>query len=249
MSTLTVTKSYDDTTALTEAQLDSMKSSLETFFNTTKITAGNIQTGSLDGGVVIQNSSITTAMMGSSAIEGDRFEASSLTSGKLITGIAVGKFATTNRVQNIATFTTSLSNSSSSTTASGTILSGTLSLSPTDFGTAPRTVIILLHKGYFSVGPYGAGVTNYPYKLDLTMTLTTPTEGAMVINDSFGFGASDSTTTLTNADFVIPPSMFMATFPTVTPSNTTITFSITATVSRKAIFEPSGSPVATALIM
>ncbi|MCK5016134.1 MAG: tail fiber protein [Candidatus Peribacteraceae bacterium] len=47
MPTLTVTKSYADNTVLTEAQLDAMKTSLETFFNSTKIDDDNIQIGGI----------------------------------------------------------------------------------------------------------------------------------------------------------------------------------------------------------
>lgn len=47
MPTLTITKNYDDGSALTEAMLDSMKSSIETFVNTTKLDADNIQDASI----------------------------------------------------------------------------------------------------------------------------------------------------------------------------------------------------------
>lgn len=47
MPTLTVTKSYADGNILTEADLDNLKTSLETFFNTTKINDTNIQTNGI----------------------------------------------------------------------------------------------------------------------------------------------------------------------------------------------------------
>lgn len=47
MPTFTMTKNYDDGSALTEAMLDAMKSSTETFLNTTKLDGDNIQ----DGGI------------------------------------------------------------------------------------------------------------------------------------------------------------------------------------------------------
>lgn len=43
MPTLTITKLYADNTVLTEAQLDAIKSSVEDFFNSTKIDSDNIQ--------------------------------------------------------------------------------------------------------------------------------------------------------------------------------------------------------------
>ncbi len=45
MPALTITKTYNDDTALTEAQLDSLKDSIETWANTTKLDADNLQDG------------------------------------------------------------------------------------------------------------------------------------------------------------------------------------------------------------
>jgi hypothetical protein len=69
MPTLTVTKNWDDGQVLTEAQLDDIKNSLETFFNTTKINSANIQ----DGGVSTANLAdlaVTVAKIANSTITG-----------------------------------------------------------------------------------------------------------------------------------------------------------------------------------
>jgi len=78
MPTLTVTKTYDTSQVLTEADLDSIKSSLETFFNTTKIDGDNIQTGG-----------VPTAAIANSAVTADKLGSGAVTSAKLDTNIAV----------------------------------------------------------------------------------------------------------------------------------------------------------------
>ena len=62
MSTLTVTKNYDDGAALTEAHLDAMKSSLETWANG-NIDSTNITTGGIEAANLASNS-VETAKIG-----------------------------------------------------------------------------------------------------------------------------------------------------------------------------------------
>jgi hypothetical protein len=75
MPTLTVTKSYDDTTVLTEAQLDSIKSSIETWANTTKLDADNIQTGG-----------IATSNYGTASVDATALASNAVTTAKIIDG-------------------------------------------------------------------------------------------------------------------------------------------------------------------
>lgn len=75
MPTLTVTKTYDDTTALTEAQLDSIKSSIETWANTTKLDADNIQTGG-----------IATSNYGTGSVDATALASNAITTVKIIDG-------------------------------------------------------------------------------------------------------------------------------------------------------------------
>jgi microcystin-dependent protein len=77
MPTLTITKNYDDGTVLTEAQLDAVKDSIETFVNTTKLDSNNIQTngiatanyavGSVDA-TALASSAVTTVKIADSAV-------------------------------------------------------------------------------------------------------------------------------------------------------------------------------------
>lgn len=64
MPTLTVTKSYQNAHTLNESDLDAIKSSLETFFNTTKIDADNIQDSGITG-AKIAAATITADKLGS----------------------------------------------------------------------------------------------------------------------------------------------------------------------------------------
>lgn len=67
MSTLSITKDYSDTNTLTEAMLDAFASSVETFFNVTKLTADNINNLAVEAENLADNS-ITTAKIAATAV-------------------------------------------------------------------------------------------------------------------------------------------------------------------------------------
>jgi len=82
MPSLTVLKTYQDGTIPTEVQIDDVKSSIETFLNTTKLDSSNIQTGAvglaqLAPASVTANKyatgSVTTAKLNPNIITKDRF--------------------------------------------------------------------------------------------------------------------------------------------------------------------------------
>ena len=82
MPTLTITKNYDDGTTLTESQLDDIKSSIETFVNTTKLNSDNIQTG----GIATANyaaASVDAAAIASSAVTTAKINDSAVTTAKI----------------------------------------------------------------------------------------------------------------------------------------------------------------------
>ncbi len=62
-----VTKTYDDGTDLTEAQLDTAFSSIETLINTTQLGTENLQAGAVDD-TILASSSVSTAKVQSAAI-------------------------------------------------------------------------------------------------------------------------------------------------------------------------------------
>ena len=61
MPTLNLTKNYADGTILFASDFSAFITDMETFFNITKITDGNIQNASLTGSTVLTDSSVTTA--------------------------------------------------------------------------------------------------------------------------------------------------------------------------------------------
>ncbi len=67
MPTFTMTKQYDDGTVLTEAMLDSMKSSTEAFLNTTKLDGDNIQDGGIDADA-LATSAVTTTKLAAASV-------------------------------------------------------------------------------------------------------------------------------------------------------------------------------------
>lgn len=91
MSTLTITTTYDTAQILYEAQIDEIKTPIETYFNTTQIEGSNIQANILDGATYLADDSIST----------DKLASNSVTTAKLVdstpssdTGITSAKINT-----------------------------------------------------------------------------------------------------------------------------------------------------------
>ena len=82
MATFTMTKNWDDGQALTESMLDDIKTSTETFLNTTKINSDNIQTG----GIATANyaaASVDAAALGTAAVTTAKIQDAAVTQAKL----------------------------------------------------------------------------------------------------------------------------------------------------------------------
>lgn len=75
MPTLTITKTYDDEQVLTEAMLDDIKDSIETFVNTTKLNADNIQAGGV-GTTQLANSAVSTDKLADNAVTAAKLSSS-----------------------------------------------------------------------------------------------------------------------------------------------------------------------------
>lgn len=91
MSTLTITTTYDTAQILYEAQIDAIKTPIETYFNTTQIEGSNIQGSILDGATYLADDSISA----------DKLASNSVTTSKLVdstpssdTGITTAKINT-----------------------------------------------------------------------------------------------------------------------------------------------------------
>lgn len=82
MPALAVTKTYSNGATLTETDLDNIKSSIETFFNTTKIDSSNVQTGWITTSHLSGSAGITGSQLSSSAgILGSQLSASAAIAG------------------------------------------------------------------------------------------------------------------------------------------------------------------------
>ena len=82
MATLTVTKNYADDTVLYESDLDDMKSSIETFVNSTKLGSSNIAALAIAEDK-LQASAVTAAKIASSAVTAVKIQDGSVTRAKL----------------------------------------------------------------------------------------------------------------------------------------------------------------------
>lgn len=81
MPTLTVTKTYSDGNVLNESDLDAIKSSIETFVNTTKLDADNIQDSAIST-VKINNSAVTSAKIAGGAVTSAKIGSNAVTEDK-----------------------------------------------------------------------------------------------------------------------------------------------------------------------
>lgn len=100
MATLIVAKTYSDTQILFEADLDAMKSSIETFTNTTKLNDDNLQPSSITGSLKVAPASVSTANLNALAVTGPGLASASVTTAKIqdasITSDKVDNLAVTN---------------------------------------------------------------------------------------------------------------------------------------------------------
>ena len=107
MPTFTMTKNWDDGSALTESMLDDIKTSVETFLNTTKLDADNLQDGA-----------VTTAKIGTGAVTEAKLGANAVTAAKLSSSVSTDgdRAVTTDHIRNSA-ITTAKINSNAVTQA------------------------------------------------------------------------------------------------------------------------------------
>ena len=83
MSTIDIARGYADGEVLTEADLDAIKSGLETFFNTTKINDDVIQTSGIDAATKLIDATITTVKIADLAITGAKLADNAVTTAKI----------------------------------------------------------------------------------------------------------------------------------------------------------------------
>lgn len=83
MSTLSITRSYNDGEVLVEADLDNICDDVETFVNTTKISDDNIQDSGITGSTKLLNQSVTAAKLGSASVTTAKIDDLAVTAAKL----------------------------------------------------------------------------------------------------------------------------------------------------------------------
>jgi len=94
LATLSITKQWANGEVLLEADLDYIKSDIETFLNTTKINDDNIQTGGVTASTKLVDLSITAAKMGTDSVTTPKIEASAVTTAKIAdSNVTLGKLA------------------------------------------------------------------------------------------------------------------------------------------------------------
>lgn len=84
MATLDVTRAYSDGEVLTEAQIDTIRTDIETFFNTTKLNDDNIQNSGITGSTKLADASISTAKLADSSIINAKIQDDAITTSKII---------------------------------------------------------------------------------------------------------------------------------------------------------------------
>ena len=168
MPTLSITKNYANTTVLTEGQLDDIKTSIETFVNTTKLDSQNIQTGGIatanfaTGAVdsaAIASSAVTTVKIADSNVTTAKIADSNVTTAKIAnSGVTTAKILDAN----VTTAKIADANVTAAKIATGTItgtqLSSTISLPvgstvnskyPVVSNTAPASTRLCIIRGRF----------------------------------------------------------------------------------------------------
>lgn len=106
MSTLIITTTYDTAQVLTEAQLDEIKTPIETYFNTTQIEGANIQANILDGATYLADDSISTDKIASNAVTTAKLVDSTPSSDTGITSAKINTNAvTTAKIDDLAVTT------------------------------------------------------------------------------------------------------------------------------------------------
>lgn len=83
MATLSITKNWADGEILLEADLDEIKTDVETFLNTTKINDDNIQTSGITASSKLIDASISTAKLADSSVTTAKINDSAVTTAKI----------------------------------------------------------------------------------------------------------------------------------------------------------------------
>ncbi len=94
MSSLSVTRTYDDGEVLVRADLDAFLDDIETFINTTKVNDDNIQNSGITGSTKLLNASVNAAKLATNSVTTAKIEDSAVTTAKILdSNITIAKMA------------------------------------------------------------------------------------------------------------------------------------------------------------
>lgn len=97
MALLTVTKNYQDGDVLLEADLDAMKSSIETFVNVTRLNDDNLQDDGITGSDKLVDASVSQAKLASNSVATAKIVDSAVTTAKILdSNVTTAKIADSN---------------------------------------------------------------------------------------------------------------------------------------------------------
>jgi hypothetical protein len=174
MATLSTTRNYAANTVLTEAQLDAAFDSIETFLNTTKLTADNIQNSAITAALIASNA-VTTAKINASAVTTAKINDSAVTTAKINDGAVT-------YAKRVALNYTLSSSSGSQTITSGTYTA--ITNASAAITTTGRPTLVCLQvdegvEGYIEVEEVGSSGTanadgNIRFQRDATTIMEAP---------------------------------------------------------------------------
>jgi hypothetical protein len=169
MSTLSTTRNYATGVILYQSDFDTFLDDIETFFNTTKITDGNIQGQGIDGSLKLGEASITTAKIvndavttikiGDSEVNTVNINAAAVTTAKFIdAGVTTAKIAdagvTTAKIaDNVISLSKRINVNYSLNTINTTVTvasSTTTDIISTSITTSGRPVYIVMYNPFFA---------------------------------------------------------------------------------------------------
>lgn len=97
MAQIDITRNYNNGEALTEADLDSVRTSITTFVNSTLLNDDNFQTNSITASTKFVDSSVTTAVIADEAITSAKIDVDGVTTGKIAdANVTTAKIADSN---------------------------------------------------------------------------------------------------------------------------------------------------------
>ncbi len=159
MPALNVSKTYDLGDVLFEADLDTIKDSLETFYNETGIDDDNIQDNSITASSKFIDSTVTTATLADINIGTDRLATDSVTTAKFAaSAVTTDKFADNSVTR--AKLATANQNASAEFNNSVTGINQTATMGSVTLTTTGRPVLVTL-------APDSSGITTVIGRFDL----------------------------------------------------------------------------------